>query len=181
MGNFIHEIFEAWLLTSTQEPLDFLRGALLRSHLRSCARCRSFALDLVEFSHSLEVPAVAKLSASESAEVHLGLMAAFQRERFREKVLSPLERATGPLVRPVLWKGLAAATLLWSLSLFFRPVSEENFEPQAGPGQADMVRVPTSEPSFTPSPTATAAIQTSPSPEALSATATSSENRQTRH
>lgn len=123
MFEFIHEIMEAWILRSTDGELSPLRRALLNGHLKRCGRCRSFMLDLVEFSHSMDdLKGLPRLSSSDANELHARVMAAFEAERLEEKGFGfGLQRAQGPRLRPGFLQGLALASLflvagyvLWS-------------------------------------------------------------------
>jgi hypothetical protein len=114
MFEFIHEIMEAWILRSTDGELSPLRRALLNGHLKRCGRCRSFMLDLVEFSHSMDdLKGLPRLSSSDMSELHARVMAAFEAERLQEKGFGfPLQRAQGPRLGPGFLQGLALASLL---------------------------------------------------------------------
>lgn len=114
MFEFIHEIIEAWILKATSEGLSRFKMGLVQSHLKQCGRCRSFALDLVEFSHSLEATKnTPKLPTSDREEIHARVMAAFERERLDERMTPRrFERAAGPLVRPGFLQVLALVLLV---------------------------------------------------------------------
>ena len=114
MFEFIHDIMEAWILDSTSGVgLGRFPRAVLQRHLNSCRRCRSFALDLIEFSHSLESGASSsKLSAEGKEELHARVMAAFHRELLDERSTLPFQRAEGPAIRPSFIKALALASLI---------------------------------------------------------------------
>lgn len=111
----IHDLAEAWLLESSQSPLNATKRWLLQRHLRSCARCRSLALDLVEFTH--EVPGET-LSPEESIEIKAATMAGLRNEimlarmngSYRRRVEPPL-----PFFRPSIGLALAAAAILLAL------------------------------------------------------------------
>jgi hypothetical protein len=113
MFEFIHEIIEAWILQDTSEELGGFKMGLLQNHLRQCVRCRSFALDVVEFSHSLEAAKnIPKLASADREEIHARVMAAFERERLEERMAPRFERAAGPLVRRSFLQALAMVLLV---------------------------------------------------------------------
>jgi hypothetical protein len=113
MFEFIHDIIEAWIQESASKGLHGLRRALMERHLRSCQRCRSFALDLIEFTHNLDSPGPGpKLSGEDKEEIHSRVMAAFHRELLEERVAPAFERAAGPLIRPNFVKALSMAAFI---------------------------------------------------------------------
>jgi hypothetical protein len=133
MLEFIHDITESWILQATAAPLGGVKTRLLRGHLEHCARCRGFALDLVEFSHGLEAPkGAARLAAAERDQLHAQVMAAFHRERLDERMaLRPFERAAGPLVRPGFFPALGlTALVLAAVYVLSIPYRQSSLAPQ---------------------------------------------------
>jgi hypothetical protein len=168
MLEFIHHISEAWILRRASGGLGPARRALLERHLGSCARCRGFALDLVEFSHGLEPEASApRLGAVEQERLHAGVMAAFHRERLSERDAPAFERATGPAVRPVFVKALGALALILGVALALSTPSgrgpetpQRNAEKSGAPNGAVAALEPSPAPTHTvtSTPTPTPAI-----------------------
>lgn len=171
MFDFIHEIFEAWMLEAASEGLSGFKRSLVQGHLKSCTRCRSFALDLVEFSHAMESRQDgAKLNASERENLHAHVMAAFHRERAEEKAPLPFRRASGPLLRPAFAKAMAVLVLIIAaavtLSYPFRnggdslgPGNAANLGASAGSLEAPQ---PTATPTPAPQPKAAPMAQPTP-------------------
>jgi hypothetical protein len=118
----MHDIMEGWLLDSTEEPLSPWKAALLRSHLRDCARCRGFALELVEFSHDVEaVPRKERLKAEEASLLHAQVMAAFHRERqaaWEGAKVKKLQLRTYFGVTPGFARAMALVALVLGLALW---------------------------------------------------------------
>lgn len=113
MFEFIHDIIESWILAAASGGLGSFRRGLMQAHLKSCMRCRGFALDLVEFSHALEPEKKSsRLPLSDKEEIHTRIMAAFQREIRDERLAAPFQRAAGPLIRPSFIKAMAVLTII---------------------------------------------------------------------
>jgi hypothetical protein len=162
MFEFIHDIFESFILKSASGGLGPFGRALMQSHLRSCMRCRAFALDLVEFSHSLEPgKKEPRLSAPERDEIHARVMAAFHRELREERLALPFERAAGPLIRPSFVKAMASLAVVlgaaFVLSTPFRRGGIDGAGPQGASasmpsGAHDALSALDSGPTPTPTP-----------------------------
>jgi hypothetical protein len=159
MLEFIHDIMESWILESASGGLGPLRRSLLQGHLKSCRRCRSYALDLIEFSHDLEPKKQSgRLSGQERDEIHASVMAAFHRELAEERSAAPFQRAQGPLVRLSFIKAVAMASLIVGAAILLSyPYRSANFS--GGDGSAanlanpmPSLQAPEATPTLTPSP-----------------------------
>ena len=160
MFEFIHDIIETWILRSASQGLGGLRRSLVKKHLARCQRCRGFALDLVEFSHTLEAPkSTPKLSASERDEIHAGIMAAFHRERLDEKLAPlPFERASGPAIRPSFVKALGmVALIVAAVAALSYPFRHDALEGQDDAASANLNPNPNLEDLALPQPKASPA------------------------
>jgi hypothetical protein len=132
-----------------------LKRRLAAGHLRSCARCRAFALDLAEFSHGMEPPkGAARLLATERDELHRVLMAAFHRERQDERAVAPFQRAAGPAIRPSFIRAMASLALILGLALVLStPFIQEKTGGADAQIEASRLKQALDELDPTPSPT----------------------------
>lgn len=77
-----HNIIEGWLLDASEKSLASWKAALTRAHLKSCARCQRFALELAQFTDDLKFTTGHNLlKGDEAIQLHARIMTAFHRER----------------------------------------------------------------------------------------------------
>jgi hypothetical protein len=168
-----HSIIERWLLAASEGPLPPWKAALTRAHLRGCASCRGFAMELLHFTGDLGSGPGQDLPEIDGALLHAQVMAAFNRERSRPlnaKPAASLYPRSYYGVTPRFAKAMGLAALgVGLIVMLAQPFQKSGQDSSLSaalkrPTEAVKAALPV-EPSATPTASASATPTPSPTPQ----------------